>query len=119
MVRLDLGPQELVLSAEAPGIGSSEAKLPIEFLGGGDAIIRTAFNQRTCLMHSRRFAANRSSSTSIRMAAAPTARSSASPRWIYDRHDPIVRWVLMPVNAGLEATRENLGSNYPEHMEDE
>ena len=44
MVRLDLGQQELVLSAEAAGIGSSEAKLPTEFLGGGDAVIRTAFN---------------------------------------------------------------------------
>jgi hypothetical protein len=25
----------------------------------------------------------------------------------------------MPVNAGLEATRENLGSNYPEHLDEE
>ena len=41
------------------------------------------------------------------------------PALVYDRYDPVARWVLMPVNAGLEVTLENLGSNYPEHLETE
>ena len=41
------------------------------------------------------------------------------PALIYDRYNTVVRWILMPVNAGLEVTRENLGSNYPEHLDAE
>jgi hypothetical protein len=43
----------------------------------------------------------------------------SKPALIYDRYNAVVRWVLMPVNAGLEATRENLGSNYPEHLDED
>ncbi|MBU0640653.1 MAG: hypothetical protein KKB50_17460 [Planctomycetes bacterium] len=43
----------------------------------------------------------------------------SKPALIYDRYNAAVRWVLMPVNAGLEATRENLGSNYPAHLDEE
>ena len=40
------------------------------------------------------------------------------PAIIYAEHNPVTRWVVMPVNAGLPATRENLGSNFKEEMAD-
>ena len=119
MVRLDLGPQELVLSAEAPGIGSSEAKLPTEFLGGGDAIIRTAFNPAYLLDALKTLCSESVVIDIDQNGCGADGTVFGKPALIYDRYDAVVRWVLMPVNAGLEATRENLGSNYPEHMEDE
>jgi DNA polymerase-3 subunit beta len=119
MVRLDLGPQELLLQAEAPGVGSSEARLPSEFLGGGDAAIRTAFNPAYLLD-----ALKTVDSDAVIVDVGQNGYGSdrkvfSKPALIYDRYNAIVRWVLMPVNAGLEATRENLGSNYPEHLDEE
>jgi DNA polymerase III sliding clamp (beta) subunit (PCNA family) len=119
MVRLDLGPQELLLQAEAPGVGSSEARLPSEFLGGGDAVIRTAFNPAYLLD-----ALKTLDSDAVVIDVGQNGYGSdrtvfSKPALIYDRYNAVVRWVLMPVNAGLEATRENLGSNYPEHLDEE
>jgi len=119
MVRLDLRPQELLLQAEAPGVGSSEAKLPSEFLSGGDAMIRTAFNPAYLLD-----ALKTLDSDAVVIDVGQNGYGSdhkvfSKPALIYDRYNAVVRWVLMPVNAGLEATRENLGSNYPEHLDEE
>ena len=119
MVRLDLGPQELLLCAEAPGVGRSEAKLRIEFLGGGDAMIRTAFNPAYLLD-----ALKTLDSDAVVIDVGQNGYGSdhkvfSKPALIYDRYNAVARWVLMPVNAGLEATRENLGSNYPEHLDEE
>ena len=119
MVRLDLGPQELLLQAEAPGVGSSEARLPSEFLGGGDAVIRTAFNPAYLLD-----ALKTVDSDAVIVDVGQNGYGSdrkvfSKPALIYDRYNAVVRWVLMPVNAGLEATRENLGSNYPAHLDEE
>ena len=119
MVRLDLGPQELVLAAEAPGIGSSEAKLPAEFLGGGDAIIHSAFNPSYLLDALKTLDSDAVVIDIDQNGFGCDHKVFAKPALIYDRHNTVVRWVLMPVNAGLEATRENLGSNYPEHLDEE
>ena len=119
MVRLDLGPDELILSAEAPGIGSSEAKLPAEFLGGGDAIIRSAFNPAYLLDALKTLASDAVIIDIDQNGFGCDHKVFSKPALIYDRHNAVVRWVLMPVNAGLQATRENLGSNYPEHLDEE
>ena len=119
MVRLDLGPQELVLSAEAAGIGRSEAKLPNEFLGGGDAVVRTAFNPAYLLDALKTLDSDSVVIDIDQNGYGSDGKVFGKPALIYDRYDPVVRWVLMPVNAGFEATRENLGSNYPEHLDEE
>ena len=118
IVRLTLGPGEVVLSAEAPGVGSSEARLPTEFLGGGDGVIHTAFNPAFLLE-----ALKTLDSDAIVMDIGQNGYGSdqkvfGKPALIYDRYNAVARWVLMPVSAGLEPTRENLGSNYPEQMEE-
>ena len=119
MVRLDLGPQELLLCAEAPGVGRSEAKLRIEFLGGGDAMIRTAFNPAYLLDAIKTLDSDAVVIDVGQNGYGSDRKVFSKPALIYDRYNAVVRWVLMPVNAGLEATRENLGSNYPEHLDEE
>ena len=118
MVRLDLGPQELLLSAEAAGIGSSEARLPTEFLGGGDAMIRTAFNPAYLLDALKTLDSDLVVIDIDQNGYGCNHKVFGKPVLIYDRYDPVVRWVLMPVNAGFEPTRENLGSNCPEHLDE-
>jgi hypothetical protein len=108
------------LCAEAPGVGNSEAKLPAEFLGGGDSVVRTAFNPAYLLDAIKTLDSDAASlSTLIKTALAAINKVFAKPALIYDRYNAVVRWVLMPINAGLEATRENLGSNYPTHLDSE
>ena len=119
MVRLDLGPQELLLQAEAPGVGSSEAKLPAEFLGGGDAIIRSAFNPAYLLDALKTLDSDAVVIDIDQNGFGCDHKVFGKPALIYDRYNTVVRWILMPVNAGLEVTRENLGSNYPEHLDAE
>ncbi|MBN2561561.1 MAG: DNA polymerase III subunit beta [Phycisphaerae bacterium] len=117
MVRLDLGPQGLLLRAEAPGVGRSEARLPTEFLGGGDAMIRTAFNPAYLLDALKTLDSDAVVIDVGQNGYGSDRKVYSKPALISDRYDAVVRWVLMPVNAGLEATRENLGSNYPEHLD--
>jgi DNA polymerase-3 subunit beta len=119
MIRLDLGAEVLSLSAEAPSIGRSEARLQAEFLGGGDAEIHTAFNP-TYLLQAVKTLREDSVVIDVDQNGFGTDGSvSAKPALLYSRHDPRIRWILMPVNAGLEATRANLGSNYPEHLDED
>ena len=117
MVRLDLGPEELAISAEATGVGKSEARLPIEFIGGGNAVIRTAFNPAFLLDALKTLDSDTVVIDIDQNGYGCDGKVFNKPALIYDRYNTVVRWVLMPVNAGLEATRENLGSNYPEHLE--
>jgi DNA polymerase-3 subunit beta len=120
MVRLDLGPQELLLHVQRRrASGRSEARLPSEFLGGGDAVIRTAFNP-AYLLDALKTVDSDAVIVDVGQNGYGSDRTVFSkPALIYDRYNAVVRWVLMPVNAGLEATRENLGSNYPEHLDEE
>ena len=118
-VRLDFGPQELVLSAEAPGVGRSEATLPATFVGGGDAVIRTAFNPAYSLDALKTLDTDEVVIDIDQNGYGSDRTVFSKPALIYDRYNAVVRWVLMPVNAGLEATRENLGSNYPEHLDED
>ncbi len=119
MVRLDLNPDELVLSAAAPGVGNSEASLPAEFLGGGDAVIRTAFNPAFLLDAIKTLDGNTIVIDVDQNGYGSTGSVFSKPALFYDHRDPAVRWLLMPVTVGFHVTRENLGSNYPEHLEEE
>ena len=118
MIRLDLEASTLRLSAEAPGVARSEATLPTEFLGGGDAEIHTAFNPGYLLDALKSLTGDTIVFDVDQNGYGCDRSVFAKPALVYDRHDAAVRWLLMPLNAGLEATRANLGSNYPEHFEE-
>jgi DNA polymerase III sliding clamp (beta) subunit (PCNA family) len=79
MVRLDLGPQELLLQAEAPG-SRAVPRLDCRVSSWAAATRSSArrSTRHTCWTRSRRSTATRSSSTSVRTATAAIARSSAS-----------------------------------------
>jgi DNA polymerase-3 subunit beta len=118
MVHVDLSSKEVQLSARAPGVGKSEATLAAEFLGGGDSAIHTAFNPPFLLDALKTMSGDEVVIDVDQNGYGCDGKVFGKPALMYVRHDPSIRWVIMPVNAGLEATRENLGSNYPEGMED-
>lgn len=119
MVRIDLSPQQVRLSAESAGIGQSSVVLPAKFLGGGDAVIRTAFNPAYLLDALKSLAGETVVMDVAQNGFGCDHKVFSKPALLYVEHDPLTRWVVMPVNAGLPATRENLGSNFPEWLEDE
>ena len=100
-------------------MGRSEAALPATFVGGGDAVIRTAFNPAYLLDAIKTLDSEEIVIDIDQNGYGCDGKVFAKPALIYDRYNAVVRWVLMPVNAGLGATRENLGSNYPEHLDEE
>ena len=119
MVRVDLSPQQVRLSAAAPGIGESSAVLPAKFLGGGDAEIHTAFNPAYLLDALKSLSGDRLIIDVAQNGYGCDHTVFGKPAIIYTEHDPVTRWVVMPVTAGLAATPENLGSNFPKELEDE
>jgi DNA polymerase-3 subunit beta len=114
MVRTDLTTARVILSAESAGVGKSEASLPAEFLGGGDPEIHTAFNPAFLLDALKTLGSAEVVIDVDQNGLGCDGAVFAKPALLYARHEPVVRWVLMPVNRGLEATRPNLGSNYPD-----
>ena len=118
MVRLDLSPRQARLSAASAGIGESSATLPAQFLGGGDADIRSAFNPAYLLDALKSLAGDQIVIDIDQNGYGSDHKVFGKPALLYAQHDPLTRWVIMPVNAGLPATRENLGSNFPEELEE-
>ena len=118
MVRIDLSPQQVRLSAESAGIGESSAMLGAKFLGGGDAVIHTAFNPAYLLDALKSLTGDTLIIDVDQNGFGCDRKVFGKPAIIYAEHDPVTRWVVMPVNAGLPATRENLGSNFKEEMAD-
>ena len=118
MVRVDLSPQQVRLSAASAGIGESSATLPARFLGGGDAVIRTAFNPAYMLDALKSLAGDTIVIDIDQNGFGCDHKVFGKPAILYAEHDPVTRWVVMPVNAGLPATHENLGSNFPEGLEE-
>jgi DNA polymerase-3 subunit beta len=118
MVRVDLDPQQVRLSAAAPGIGDSSAALPCQFLGGGDPVIHTAFNPAYLLDALKSLACASVVFDVDQNGYGCDHKVFGKPAILYAEHDPATRWIVMPVNAGLAATHENLGSNYPKGLED-
>jgi DNA polymerase III sliding clamp (beta) subunit (PCNA family) len=118
MVRVDLDPQQMRLSAAAPGIGDSSATLPCQFLGGGDAVIHTAFNPAYLLDALKSLGCASVVVDVDQNGYGCDHKVYGKPAILYAEHDPATRWIVMPVNAELPATHENLGSNYPKGLED-
>ncbi len=119
MVCLDLYHDRVHLSATAPGVGTAEADLVAEFPGGGDSEIHTAFNPSYLLDALKTLDGDRVVIDVDQNGFGSDRSVFGKPALLYAEHDPITRWVIMPVNAGLEPTRANLGSNYPEHLMEE
>lgn len=118
MVRIDLSLEQVRLSAESAGIGESSAALAAKFLGGGDAAIHTAFNPAYLLDALKSLTGDTLIIDVDQNGFGCDRKVFGKPAIIYAEHDPVTRWVVMPVNAGLPATRENLGSNFKEEMAD-
>lgn len=119
MVRVDLSPQQVRLSAASAGVGESSATLPARFLGGGDAVIHSAFNP-TYLLDALKSLSGDTVVIDIDQNGYGCDRKVfGKPALLYAEHDPVTRWVVMPVSADLPATRENLGSNFPKAVEGE
>jgi DNA polymerase-3 subunit beta len=119
MVRLDLSPQQVRLSAVSAGVGESSAALPARYLGGGDAVIHTAFNPAYLLDALKSLAGDAVVIDIDQNGYGCDRKVFGKPAILYAAHDPVTRWTVMPVNAGLPATRENLGTNFPKELEEE
>jgi len=92
---------------------------PASSPGDGDAVIHTAFDP-AYLLDALKTITGVTAVLDVEQNGLGCAHHALGrPAMIYDRYDPVVRWVVMPINAGLPATRENLGSNYPKDLDDE
>ena len=118
MVRVDLAPQQVRLSAGSAGIGESTAMLPARFLGGGDTVIHSAFNPAYVLDALKSLAGEQVVIDVDQNGFGCDRKVFGKPAILYAAHDPATRWVVMPVNASLPATRENLGSNFKAELAD-
>jgi DNA polymerase-3 subunit beta len=116
MVRLDLSPEQVRLSAASAGVGEASAVLPARFLGGGDAVIHTAFNPAFLLDALKSLSGDSVVIDVDQNGFGCDRKVFGKPAFLYGEHDPETRWLVMPVNAGLAATRENLGSNFKEEL---
>jgi DNA polymerase III sliding clamp (beta) subunit (PCNA family) len=117
-VRLDLSPQYVRLSANASGLARSQAEVPADFQGGGDSVIHTAFNPAYLQDALKTLQGDTVIIDVDQNGIGCDGRVFGKPALLYAQQDPIAKWVIMPVSADLEPNRENLGSNYPEDMED-
>jgi DNA polymerase III subunit beta len=116
MVRLSFGKHQLQLAAHAPERGSAQATLAAEYLGGGDPEIQTAFNPGYLLNALRTLTCPRVVCDLEQNHYGCDHSVIGRPVILATDHDPATRWIIMPVDAGLEPTPANLGSNYPEHL---
>jgi DNA polymerase III sliding clamp (beta) subunit (PCNA family) len=102
------------LSAGDPGIGESAATLPARFLGGDDRVIHSAFNPAYVLDALNSLAGDQVVIDLDQNGLGCDGKVFSKPALLYALGDESVRWVVMPVSAGLTPTPENLGSNYRE-----
>jgi hypothetical protein len=116
-VAITLRPRSIELSASTPETGRTTAKLPARFLGGGDRVIHTGFNPEYFL-------------EAIKTLTGPRViidvgqngygkldgRVFGRPALLYSSDQPGTRWLVMPVSMNFPATREYLGSNFPEEL---
>ncbi|KKK96116.1 hypothetical protein LCGC14_2666000, partial [marine sediment metagenome] len=111
-VRVDLTPDLVRLSAESPEYGKSEDRVPAEFLSGGDSTIHTAFNPAYLLDALKSLDGEQVVIDIGQNGFGYHGKVFGKPAILYTHGNEATRCVVMPVNAGLPATRENLGSNY-------
>ncbi|MFQ5495636.1 MAG: hypothetical protein ACE5EX_09680, partial [Phycisphaerae bacterium] len=113
-VRLDLGRRSIRLSAETPEVGRSEAVVRSTFAGGGDDCIRTGFAPGFLLDALTNLSADRVVIDVAQNTLGPGGRVRSHAALLHGEEDAKVRWVVMPVDLGLEPGPESLGSNYRE-----
>ena len=89
MVRLDLGPRQLLLTTASPGIGSSEAALPVEFLGGGDPVIHTTFSPAYLLDALKTLFGDTVVIDVDQNGCGTDGRVFSKPALVYAQHDPV------------------------------
>ena len=114
MVRVDFTPRRIQLSAGSPEVGAATAKLTARFLGGGDSTIHTAFNSAYLLDALKSLDGEQVVIDIGQNGCGRDGKVFGKPAMLYAQGNEATRCVLMPVNAGLPATRENLGTNYRE-----
>ncbi len=119
-VQLDLRPRSLVLTAHAPQVGESTGTVRVKFLGGGNSRIITGFNPGLLRDALKTLSGdeviidvgqNLPSRSSDKVLGKPALLYSAASKAACL---PVgrVRWLIMPVNTGLAASPETLGSNF-------
>ncbi len=118
MVSIDLTDTHVRLSAAVPGVGTASAVLPCRFSGGGDAVIHTAFNPPYLLVAVKSLRGDQLVIDVEQNGFGCDHKVYGKPALLYTEEGPGTHWVVMPVNAGLPATRENLGSNFKPEMAD-
>ena len=114
-VRVDLSPRRIRLAAESPESGRSSAKLPVRFVGGGDAEIHTGFNARYLLDALKALTVDRLVLDIQQNGCGADGKVFGRPLMLHGEGDQRVRWIVMSVNLDLPPTRANLGSNYREN----
>ena len=85
----------------------------------GDAVIRTAFNPAYLLDALKSLTGDAVVIDIDQNGYGCDHKVFSKPAILYTQHDPATRWTVMPVNAGLAVTRENLGSNFPKELEED
>jgi DNA polymerase III sliding clamp (beta) subunit (PCNA family) len=117
MVCVDLTARPIALSAESASVGNSGAKLPAKFLGGGDREIHTGFNPAFLHDAVKTLGTGTIVIDVDQNGLVTDGLVFPKPALLYRHEDASVHWVIMPVNRGLEVTRANLGSSFPEEDE--
>ena len=112
-IRLDLSSDSVRLSAGGFEAGESSGQVAAEFIGGGDGRIVTAFNPSFLLdafksLPDDRVVIDVDQNHPDKL----HNKVSGRPILIYGQDSLVIRWVIMNVSLGLDASRETLGSNY-------
>jgi DNA polymerase III sliding clamp (beta) subunit (PCNA family) len=117
-VRVVLSPRKIALSAGTPGVAAT-GSMRAKFLGGGDSEVHTAFNPTYLIDAVKSLDADRIIIDLNQNGCSSNGEVFGKPALLYSAENPTVRWLMMPVNAGLEPGPKSLGSNYrpPEQSE--
>jgi hypothetical protein len=112
-VRLDLTADSVRVSARGAEGGESTGTVDAEFIGGGDDRIISGFNPEFLLDACKTLADDRVViDVEQNHHSRPEGTVIGRPGLIYGADSPRIRWLLMPLNLGLPASRETLGSNF-------
>ena len=112
-VAMELKPDSVVLSARTPGAAASSGSVAATFAGGGDDHIITGFHPALLMdavrtLPGTRIVVDVGQNLFDRVGNAVRGR----PALLYSPENPHVRWLIMPINIGLEPSRETLGRNF-------
>lgn len=111
-VRTVLTPRKIALSAGGTGAAEATGSVRAKFLGGGDSEIHTAFNPAYLRDAIKSLDADTIIIDVAQNGCGTDGKVFGKPALIYPASNPTVRWLIMPVHAGLEPSPKSLGSNY-------